>query len=202
MLRYPLAALAGAAVTVLLFFVMQVLIALSASKDDDDVSGRVVSFVDADEESEAQRKQRLKPRKLDQAKPPPPPPMQMANAEKPASELDTQIYVPEWDVTGEAIGFNVSDMDEVPLVRIEPRYPPRAETLGIEGWVILEFTISQAGTVVDPVVIDAQPARIFNMSAKRAVARWKYKPKIVDGVAVERTGVQVLLTFEMTKGEG
>ena len=128
--------------------------------------------------------------------------MQTADADKPTSDLDTQFYIPDWDVQSAGIGFNISDMDEVPLVRIEPRYPPRAEQLGIEGWVMLEFTISSAGTVVDPVVIDAQPPRIFNSSAKRAVIRWKYKPKIVEGVPVVREGVQVLLTFQMTRDQG
>lgn len=199
MLRYPAAALMGAVVTLVLFFVMQELIAQAGGREDDGAEGRVVSFVDADEESETQTKNRLKPRQRDQSRPPPPPPMDQANADKPTSDLENEIYIPDWEVGGTGIGFNISDMDEVPLVRIEPRYPPRAESLGIEGWVIVEFTISAAGTVVDPVVVDAQPARIFNLSAKRAVSRWKYKPKLVDGVAVVREGVQVLLTFEMAK---
>ena len=202
MQRYVLAALGGAVATFILFFVMQELIALSGADKDDDVVGRVINFVDVDQESETETKDRVKPRKVERPNPPPPPPMQTASADKPTSDLDNEIYIPEWDVESAGFGFNISDMDEVPLVRIEPRYPPRAEQLGIEGWVMLEFTISAAGTVVDPFVVDAQPPRIFNTSAKRAVARWKYKPKIVDGVPVIREGVQVLLTFHMTREEG
>jgi protein TonB len=195
--RWIGAPLAGTAATLLLFLLMHSLIAEEWARADGASYARVVSFLDVDQESDAQTKKRFMPEKLDQAKPPPPPPMLTASAARPTSELDTAIYIPEWSVETSGIGFDISDMDEVPLVRIEPRYPPRAETLGIEGWVLLEFTISAAGTVVDPVVIACEPPRIFNSAAKRALSRWKYKPRLIDGLPVVREGVQVLLTFEI-----
>jgi protein TonB len=46
-------------------------------------------------------------------------------------------------------------------------------------------------------VVDSEPPRVFDRAALRAVARWKYRPKVEDGAAVVRHGVMVVLTFEL-----
>ena len=104
----------------------------------------------------------------------------------------------DFDISGGPhLGGVASDADVIPLVRVLPQYPPRASSRGIEGWVVVEFTITAAGTVQDPTVIDADPPGIFNRAMLRAIRKWKYKPKIVDGIAVERTGVRVRQNFEL-----
>jgi protein TonB len=94
-------------------------------------------------------------------------------------------------------GAGGADRDAVPLVRIEPDYPMQARQRGQEGWVVLEFTISTAGTVKDVAVVASEPGTVFDRAAVQAVRRWKYNPKIVGGKAVERPGVKVRLDFEM-----
>jgi protein TonB len=92
-----------------------------------------------------------------------------------------------------------SDRDVTPLVRIEPEYPMQATRRGVEGWVLVGFTITAQGTVKDPVVVDAEPKGVFDEAVRKAVSNWKYNPKIVDGVAVERRGVQVIIRFALEK---
>jgi len=92
-----------------------------------------------------------------------------------------------------------TDTDVVPLVRIPPEYPRRALSQGIEGWVIVEFTISETGAVMDAKVVDAQPKKIFDDAALKAIARWRYNPKVENGVAVKRIGVQTLLRFTLSQ---
>jgi protein TonB len=62
--------------------------------------------------------------------------------------------------------------------------------------VVLRFTITATGTVENPVVLDANPKRIFDRSAIRALKKWKYRPRIVDGVAVDRVE-EVKLSFDL-----
>ena len=79
-----------------------------------------------------------------------------------------------------------------PIVVIRPIYPRDAAISGIEGWVKIEFTITEAGTVKDPQVVDAKPARVFNRAAIRAILKWKFKPRVVEGVAVDRRASQTI----------
>ena len=90
-----------------------------------------------------------------------------------------------------------SDRDVVPLIRIVPDYPPRAQARGLEGWVQVQFTITATGMVKDPVVVNAEPRNVFDDAALKAIARWRYNPKVENGVPIERVGVQTRLVFQL-----
>jgi protein TonB len=118
-----------------------------------------------------------------------------------ASPDAVQILSPTVDAKGAmtklAISVEGSDRDAIPLVRIDPEYPMRAQSQGIEGWVLVQFTVTASGTVKDARVVDSEPKNVFDDAALRAVSRWKYSPKVQEGVAVERVGLQVILNFQM-----
>lgn len=82
------------------------------------------------------------------------------------------------------------ETDVVPIYRLKPKYPPRAMRAGIEGVVTLEFTITEDGTVIDPVVVAANPPKLFDKAVLRAIKKWKFKPKIVNGKPVSRRARQ------------
>lgn len=101
------------------------------------------------------------------------------------------------------------DPDVVPLVRINPDYPQEGLAAGVEGWVLLEFTITETGAVADPVVLDnsacvpgrvpeeCKPDDIFNSGALAAIAKWRYAPKMENGVPVRREGVQTIIRYTL-----
>lgn len=80
----------------------------------------------------------------------------------------------------------------VPLLRVPPKYPARAASRQIEGWVKVEFTIQTDGTVDDAVVVASEPETIFDDAALTAISKWKFKEKIVNGVAVPQRALQKL----------
>jgi len=86
--------------------------------------------------------------------------------------------------------------DIVPLVRIDPRYPTRALRAGIEGEVIVEFTINPDGSVVEPRILESRPTGVFDRQVLRAIKRWKFSPRVENGVAVARLATQVI-NFEL-----
>lgn len=96
-------------------------------------------------------------------------------------------------------GVSASDGEYLPIVKVAPQYPRRAAAKGIEGYVVLEFTVTKKGTVEDPVIIEAKPKGYFERAAKKAVLRFKYKPTIIDGVAIDVPGVKNKITFRMAK---
>ncbi len=89
------------------------------------------------------------------------------------------------------------DRDVTPLVRIKPVYPPPAEARGIEGWVRVQFDVTAGGTVRDAIVVASEPRGTFDAAALEAIARWRYNPRVVSGVTVERAGLQTLVRFEL-----
>lgn len=116
--------------------------------------------------------------------------------------LDTNAITmaPTIDTSGAMTGISLSggsDRDVIPLVRINPDYPPRALSRGIEGWVQVQFTISETGSVIDAIVVDSSPKNVFDDAALKAIARWRYNPKVEGAVAVQRKGVQTILRFEL-----
>ena len=86
----------------------------------------------------------------------------------------------------------------VALVRVKPAYPARAASRHLEGWVKIQFTVSAAGTVTNPSVVSASPPGIFDEAALDAIRRWKFKPRLVNGVATTQQAVQTL-KFTLTK---
>lgn len=81
----------------------------------------------------------------------------------------------------------MSNAQEVmPLNEVLPEYPDMARRRGIEGFVRLGFTINAQGRVENIEVLQAQPANIFDRSARRAAARWRFTPSMENGIAVPR----------------
>jgi protein TonB len=97
---------------------------------------------------------------------------------------------------GLGLGGGMSDRGALPLVRVEPQYPPQAAKRGLEGWVQLRFTITSAGTVADVAVVKSSNP-VFERSAMEAVRKWKYEPQMQSGTAVATAGVDVVLRFNM-----
>lgn len=87
--------------------------------------------------------------------------------------------------------------DSLPLVRIEPQYPQRARISGQEGWVELEFDVSSTGSVTNVKILASQPFNVFDSAARRAVLRWKYKPKKLKGKSVVQKGLRTKFEFKL-----
>ena len=90
-----------------------------------------------------------------------------------------------------------ADANAMPITQFQPIYPTRALERGIEGFVIVEFDVSETGTVINARVLGADPLNIFDSAALRAVERWRYNPRFVDGRAVRMTGLQTRFIFSL-----
>ena len=196
--RYLVGLVLAAFVTLGLFYLMHWLIYTDETGLTDPPSGRLVDFVRVEQEETIQRRDR---------KPEPPPPPDEPPPDMPDMQFDTQVSAVGIDIgavsmdtgvsIGGARGFQ-SDGDYLPIVRVEPVYPRRALTRGIEGYVLLEFTVTETGSVSDPVVVEAQPPGIFDRAAIQAALRFKYQPRVVDGQPIAVAGVRNMITFELT----
>lgn len=185
-----------------LFWVMQALVNVEGELLEGG-SRLSVDYVRLKRDNTPEMKKREPPKREKPEQQPPPPEMNMAKAMNPGDAVGDIVPMIDTGVELEkatSLGAGGADRDTVPLVRVDPEYPPRARQRGIEGYVDIEFTISPVGTVQNPRVIGAQPAIVFDQAALRAVRKWKYNPRIEGGVPVARSGVQVRLRFELGSG--
>ena len=195
-LRIPIAASAGAAFTASMFWVLWSLVETTFDVNDRAQASRIeFSRMRRDTEVATKRDE-----KVERERPPPTP--QTPRMAFSAGGIDNNVaqLSPIVDARGAMSRMTMtagSDRDVIPLVRINPDYPPRALSRGLEGWVQVQFTITATGTVKDPVVVDAMPRNIFDDAALKAIARWRYNPKVESGVAVERVGVQTRIVFQL-----
>jgi TonB family protein len=70
------------------------------------------------------------------------------------------------------------------LKSVQPVYPTKAEGNKLQGWVDVEFTVSEAGRVKDVAVRAASPSGIFDEAAVKAVSQWRYQPVLRDAKPV------------------
>lgn len=91
------------------------------------------------------------------------------------------IDMPSIDIDIDVGGGIALARELTPLVRFLPEYPMAAASNGIQGYVLLRFTVTETGTVADPEVLRSEPPNIFDRAAMRSVLRWKYQPQMVDG---------------------
>ena len=146
---------------------------------------------------------------------------------EPPQEPETappEIAPPQLDVTPIAvsatlnkpqINFNSGsgsmfrDGEYIPLFKVQPVYPRRAQERGTEGFVIVAFTITESGTITDPYVIegkcrsvtnrggDYNDCTMFNSATLRAALKLKYKPTVRDGRPVAVNDVPHKFSFEL-----
>ncbi len=211
-IRFGLSTAVGVFVTVFLFYVMQALIQSSEKVLKEDELANLVDFVRVKQEPKLERRQR----KLKKPPPPdePPPNLQPQNFN--VSIDNTGFSMQQMDISVSADifsgGFGISDGDYLPIVKVQADYPRRALSQRMTGWVIVEFTVTEQGTVSNPFVVENcglillpdrsaecvdSPNSIFDSAATKAALKFKYKPKVMNGKPVATAGVRHKIIFEI-----
>lgn len=196
----------GIFVALVLFLFMNTLITGGRGQQGAATAGQIVDLIRVQEDEIVQTKKRVRPKKPPPPKEPPPPPKLKVSSEAKPQKNPMRLDLPKIDVSGAAgggpfignwePGDPAAEGDAVPIVRIDPQWPREALMDGTEGYVRCEVLIGPEGSVLDVRVLEAAPGRLFVRNAVRAVRRWKFKPRIVDGVAVERWATTSII-FEL-----
>jgi len=178
----------SALLTIIIFYLMQALIAVG-DVELNEKGIRIADVTMPDRDLELL----MDIERPEEEEPPPetmPPEFDMT----PPADLDNATPRPKFDFKGRKSGV-FADGSYVPIFKVPPLYPRRAQERGIEGCVMLEFAVTKVGAVRDPVVLWSIPSGIFDRAAMRSALKFKYKPQIRDGVAIEVTGVLNQITF-------
>ena len=159
--------------TVSIFFIMQWLI------DVGDVELDNTSIKIADVTMPERELELLMDMERPQEEEPPPETMPPEFDMTPPAEVDSSAARPNLGFKGKKAGV-FADGSYVPIFQVPPVYPRRALERGIEGCVMLKFTVTKVGSTRDPSVEWAVPPGIFDRAAMRSALKYKYKPQIRD----------------------
>ena len=191
-------------ITTALFFVMVILISLGDSGMKEDTSVKLADVVMPERQIDTFITEVDKPDKPEEQ------PEDIAQPDldlQPLTGLDVSIAKPKANF--KAGGSFFRDGEYIPLFKVQPIYPRRAQERGTEGFAIVSFTITDSGSVENVQALEGfcgdpegppeemRPCTLFNSASSRAALKLKYKPKIVDGKATPVEGVLHRFTFIM-----
>jgi protein TonB len=182
-------------VVVGLFMIMHSLI--DRDYENPDIKARkIAEIVQPDEDIELEATQK-KPDKVEDPEEPPPD-LQMVEIDFDVN-TDTANIAPTTSVEVKigTSGMASGDGEYLPIVKVAPIYPRRAQTRGISGYCIVEYTVTTSWAIRDPVAVDCQPEGVFEQASVKAALKFKYKPRVVDGEPIEVAGVQNKFTYTL-----
>lgn len=186
----------GAVAALFLAWFMAYLIQSSDMMMKDAQRVQMLDFVRIKRKESVQRKDR-KPQKPQLSKAPDVPPMAQSSLDAgqqlavSAMPMDTGV-----DISQGGIGFGAGEGDYLPIVKVAPIYPQRALARGVFGHCLVKYTVTTAGTVKDVEVIEEEcTSALFYRSSIEAALRFKYKPRVIDGVPVEVRGVHNIFHY-------
>ena len=191
----------GAVVAGGLTLFMYVLIEASHKELDESSRANLLDFVRVERE-ESSVKKRRKPTRPEQQDTPPAPPTPQSNDSSmgdnalnvAAPTVDTNINV---DVGG--IGIGTGDGEYLPIVKVAPAYPMKAAIAGTEGSCLVEYTVTVTGATRDVRTVAGQCPQVFVRASIDAARKFKYKPRVIDGEAIEVPNVRNLFNFTLIK---
>lgn len=195
--RFLTALVPALIVTLALLLTMHILIATNMKAPDDAPEYKIPEIVMPEREIDT-RYDTSKPDKPEEPEEPPPDvpepeyePTELAeNSVSIGVETDANVQI------GAVGGFS-SDGEFLPIVKVAPQYPRRAASRGVEGYCIVQYTVTKSGAVRDPVVVEAQPEGTFDRASIQAALKFRYKPRVIDGEPVDVPGVRNKFTYEL-----
>ena len=196
--RYFVALAIGGFAALSLLWVMQFLIATGQAAITEALDARFVDFVRVKREETVERKQEKPERPPEVDEQPPELPQQ----EMDSSDFDSSVAVsvpnPDMNVglDGELGDFSLAEGDYLPIVKVAPMYPRRAQSRGLEGHCDLQFTVTPLGTTADVSVIECTSS-LFERASVQALLKFKYKPRVVNGTAIAVPGLRHRITFQI-----
>ena len=196
--RITIAALISVFTTFAILWVMQILIATGKGAISSKYEGRFVDFVRIKKDEDLNTKNAKPKKPPEPEEPPPDTPQELDDIDTTADTVNIGAVDANVGVGAGIGGFNAGEGEYLPIVKVAPIYPNRALSRGIEGWCIVEYTVTRNGTVENGKVVECTSSLFANASLK-ASSKFKYKPRVFNGTPIDVPGVQHKITFELEK---
>ena len=197
-IRILLAGFISVFTTFAILWVMQILIATGEDSITKKNDLRFVDFVRVKKDESLDTKTAKPKKPPEQEEPPPDTPQQLDDIDTSAETVNIGSVDTGAGVGAGIGGFNAGEGEYLPIVKVAPIYPNRALSRGIEGWCIIEYTVTRNGTTSGAKVVECTSSLFANASVK-ATGKFKYKPRVINGTPIDVPGVQHKITFELER---
>ncbi|MEM1189507.1 MAG: TonB family protein [Pseudomonadota bacterium] len=158
---------------------------------------QMLDFVRLKREEMTERKERKPQRPEVQDIPDAPPNADNANTDGATLTVSAPTVVGADLDLGGGLGLGTGDGEYLPIVKVAPIYPRRAAERGITGTCLVTYTVTTLGTVKDVSVVEGYCENdIFARPSVEAAYRFKYKPRVINGEAIEVLGVYNRFYYE------
>jgi len=195
---------AGVVIAFALTWFMHALIQSTEGQLNESARVHLLDFVRVKRQESAQRKERSLERPQSRQAPSAPlaPESRMTSSQESALGLSALPMgeVSEGDTASPGdIGFGQQEGEYLPLVKVQPVYPLRAMRRGLEGTCMVRYTVTATGVTRDVQLVPGQCAdEVFQDVSIEAARKFKYKPRVINGEAIEVPGVRNRFIFEMS----
>lgn len=200
-------ALVAAGVVLMLFLLMKTLITKEYQEPGATKTVPLPKIIQENEEIKAERSSREIKEIDDPDEPPPDIPQQEIETEFNVNSPSVNLNTKSTRFVGPKLEKSIVDGDLLPLVAIQPNYPRRAAERGMQGYVIVEFTINTQGSTENIVVVENASGtqgnykigggKVFEKEAIKAAKKLRYKPRVVGGKPVVVTNYPYKFRFEL-----
>jgi protein TonB len=198
-LRIPLAMIAGIAIAGALTLFMHILIESSQHELDESTKANFLDFVRVKREENSQRK-KPKPTRPETKQAPP---TTAAPQTEQQNMSDSLLAVPipsasqSINVELGGIGISTGDGEYLPIVKVAPAYPIKAAAESVEGECTVEYTVTVTGATKDIKIVPGLCERVFFRASIAAAKKFKYKPRVINGEAIEVPNVKNRFEFTL-----
>ena len=201
--RVVVTLISGIIVALFLTWFMYVLIQSSEQKLDDSKRVHMLDFVRLKREEASQRMEQKPERpKMDEAPPAPETPQDSTASDVDALAVSAMPAATEMDI-GSSFSFGAGEGEYLPIVKVAPIYPASAASKGTEGYCLVQYTVTTNGSTKDVEVVDGECTNAaFRRPSIIAAQKFKYKPRVVNGEAIEVLGVKNRFTYVLDKSNG
>lgn len=206
-MRALVSLLLGVVVAISLFLGMQLMTTNDAKTIQKSQNPPRLVYLSDRDDSELNERKRLKPKEIEKKSEP----KKIVPIKTNISKIDQKIDVKPLKVThnidlspkaflnSPKIAVNASTIVDASTLktskRVNPRYPRAAKKRGKEGFVKLQFTILNDGSVTNVKIIESNPDDTFNEEALRAISKWRFKVNPNDGSKV----ASITFNFRLVK---
>lgn len=202
-IRFFAGLVVAAAITYFLLWTMQALVSTGDQTLVKDRDHLALDFVRIKRNEKIQRKRNKPDKPPPPAKPPAEPPQPKLDEINPTVEKITVNEFPvetEVNLSNSGFSLGVGEGDFLPLAKVSPIYPQRALRSGKEGFCTVQYTVTATGATKDIVVLEDQcTSKLFHNTSIEAAKKFKYRPRVRDGKALEVPGVRNKFTYKLER---